>query len=299
VLPALRLEDSDEGVPSPGEVSREKPYDQLLRRWLKARLRRGIDSVTSALDDCEPHLAAGELAMVVDDLSFWQSLLRSGSNLFGVGQARNEALDVLARLTAPFAPHLAEAIHRLAKGREAQSVHLAAWPLPDPDWEDPVLLARMAKVRTCAALAKVAREQAGVPPERILSRAQIVLLSGSKEPVTELVSLQELLADVLRVVGVRVGPDVPAQLEWHLTLSPSRVAQREVSPAAIDAALASLSAEAAATLASQLCEGLSIRLEVAGRSITLLPDEVDFAVRAQPGWVAVADREYLVLLAVG
>jgi isoleucyl-tRNA synthetase len=299
VIPALRLGASSEHVPPARGLSREKPYDQLLHRWLQARLHRAIDSVTDALDGCTPHLAAGELGVLVDELSVWQSLLGSGSSLFGAGQARDEALDVLARLTAPFTPHLAEAIHRLARGREAQSVHLAAWPLPDPGWENPVLLARLAKVRACAALTGVARERAGVQPDRILPQAQIVLLSGSQEAATELVSLRELLAEALGVFEVQVRPDVAVQVEWHLALNPTRAAQREVSPAAIEYALASLSAEAAATLASQLREGLSIRLEVEGRSITLLPDEVDFAVQAEPGWIGVADRDYLVLLAVG
>ena len=53
------------------------------------------------------------------------------------------------------------------------------------------------------------------------------------------------------------------------------------------------------SLAAQVREGRSIRLDVAGRSITLLPDEVQLSALAPPGWAAATSEDHLVLLSVG
>jgi leucyl-tRNA synthetase len=42
-------------------------------------------------------------------------------------KVRDEAVDLLGRLLAPFVPHMAEAIYQ-ASGPKATSVHLAGWP---------------------------------------------------------------------------------------------------------------------------------------------------------------------------
>jgi isoleucyl-tRNA synthetase len=94
-----------------------------------SRLQQAICGVTEALDAGEPRRAAEELAALVGDLAGWYA-----PDQLGGGE---EWLESLSRLLAPFVPHLAEAIHRQVAGSAAKSVHLAAWPSPDPAGEEP------------------------------------------------------------------------------------------------------------------------------------------------------------------
>jgi hypothetical protein len=109
----------------------------------------------------------------------------------------------------------------------------------------------------------------------------------------------ELAAAVLRVGQVRFTPQAAAHVTWQLTLSPERSAKPEALTAQIEAAFASLDPELATGLVSQLWDGLSVSLEVAGRAVTLLPDEATISAEAQPGWTAVADAKFLLVLDVG
>jgi isoleucyl-tRNA synthetase len=84
---------------------------------LQARLLQAVSTVTEALERCDLSQATGELAALAGDLS--NSCMPERSE-------RAEVIEVLARLLAPFAPHLAEAIYQA--GGHTTSVHLAGWP---------------------------------------------------------------------------------------------------------------------------------------------------------------------------
>lgn len=265
--------------------------DDLLDRWLAARLSQSIILMTDSLDAGEPYLAAEELAALVADLDKWYAPHRPQ----GVGQV----LELLCRLLAPFVPHLAEAIHRQLGGRGTPSLQLSAWPSPDPALGDRELLAKMSRVRRLAELGRNARAQADVQPSRLLSRAVIGLLGDHSGDLDDLQPFAELIAKVLGTRQVQFASDAAAQVEWRLSLLPEHRVERDVRAADIEAALADLDAEESARLASQLWAGLSIGLQVSGWAITLLPDEVYISAHAQPGWAAAADAEHLAILNVG
>jgi isoleucyl-tRNA synthetase len=270
----------------PGQV----PGGDLLDRWLAARLNQAISAVTHALESREPRRAADALAALVNDLVDWYMPRRSGSGV--------RMLEPLSQLLAPFAPHLAESIHRQLDGRRLPSVHLAPWPSPAPAAEDRAILAQMTRVRCLARLGQSARAGAGVPSDRRLRRAIIGLLAGAHTEGTDLTLFAPLLADVLAAEQVQIASDARAQVEWRLSLRPEPWAPRDVAVAELEAALATLDAETSAGLASQLQAGLSVGLQVSGQAITLLPDQVCISVQAPPGWAAAADADHLVILQV-
>lgn len=267
----------------------------LLDRWLRARLHQLVQDVGRALDAADPFAAADHLAALVDDAAFWYLARQPAADAVG-----DEKLILLSKLLAPFVPHLAEAIRRrqaAARPRGPESsVHLAAWPAPPPDWQDEVLLGRMTLLRRLAALGHTARIAAGLAPDRPLRQGVVGLEGEAAAGWPGPGELQDLLARVLAVDAVKVRPYAAVQISWHLSLAPRREPVREVAPAAIADALAALEPGQAATLAGQLREGLSVSLQAGGRSITLLPDEVQAAPRAQPGWTAAAEGGLLVSL---
>ncbi len=278
---------------SPYAPEQEEPGKSaaLLDRWLLARLNRAISAVTHALDACQPQPAAAELAALVEDISDWYLLHRSGGGRW--------VLADLSRLLAPFVPYLAEAIHRQSDGGGAESVHLAAWPMHDPKAEEPGLLELMTQVRRLAALGQAARAGAGVDPDLLLRQAFFGPRTAEAGEEALAGPFQDLLAEALGVSQVRFTPNAATEVDWCLALNPRQAVERDVAARDIEAALAALEPGTAAELALQLGERLSISLKVAGKAVTLLPDEVSATALARPGWAAAAADDFVVVLKVG
>ena len=96
--------------------------DELLDRWLAARLHHAATTVTQALDGREPGRAAGELAALVGDLAAWYVPRRPGA-----GREFLKPLDPLAgSLCAP-----SGGSHSSPDGQEAQA-KCAPGRLADP-----------------------------------------------------------------------------------------------------------------------------------------------------------------------
>ena len=280
------LDPSEAGSMPPGQATGE-----LLDEWMAARLYHAAAAVTRALDEREPGRAARELAALLDDWAGWYAPRRPG-----VGR---ELVEPLTLLLAPFAPHLAEAIHRQRGRRSRPSVHLEDWPVLNPAWENESLLKNMTRIQHLAALGLRARAQAGMQPDELLPGALVGSLAGATWSRADLEPFTALLADSLGVARVELSADAAGRVEWRLSLDPERPVQRDVSQPAIAAALAALSADRAAQIAAQLQQGISVGLEVSDQAITLLPDEVTISVRPRAGWAAAADDEHLVALVVG
>jgi isoleucyl-tRNA synthetase len=291
LLPVWRLAmDLVTGADHDQKQGKERPTgDALLDQWLMACLHESTWIVTRALDAGDAQRAAETVTRLLGDLSLWHRLSE--------GRGHRVAASVLSQLLAPFVPHLAEAVHRRLTKGTGQSVHLGNWPLPDPDWAEPRLVAGMSEVRELARLGETARLRAGIELERPLRQA-LVSMTGDPAGAEALAPFQTLLAQLLGAAQVRFGPDAGAQITWHLDLATEQAVQRSVPTVEIRAALASLAPENAANLAAQLGEGLSVGLTVDDRAITLLPDEVVVTMQAKPGWIAAAGEKRLVALEV-
>jgi isoleucyl-tRNA synthetase len=268
----------------PGDVC------ELGRRWLRARIHQAVMCITEALERGLARRAAQDLTELVAEVARWPAGLDRSS--------REWAVDVISRLTAPFVPYLAEALHRQVASQPGQSVHLLAWPLPDPSWQDDKALYLGNLAWQVAALGERARAKAGVDPGRLLAQAFIGSGPQEEQSITVLPAFRELLAMILAVEQASpLQKSVPVR--WHLTLHREKMPDRGVPAVDIQAALQALAPDPAAALAYELRQGRSASLTVGGRPITLLPDEVRVWPIAQPGWAAAADSDFLVVLDVG
>lgn len=287
----------------PVSAGRLTAVGALLDRWLKARLHEVVGAVGQALDAADPGQAARHLSTLPGDLAGWY-LPQHPRGSLPAGPVGEEVVSVLNRLLAPFVPHLAEAIsdrldRRQVGRRQAGavgSVHLAAWPAPPSAWQENALLAQMALVRRLVALGRTARAAAGLDADQRAGQALVGLEREAAAQWPGPGPLQDLLARALAVDVLEVVSDAASRLSWQLSLVPGREPVREVPPSTIAQSLAALDAGEAAGLAGKLRAGLSIRLEVGGQAITLLPDEVQVTPQAAAGWTAAADDELLVSL---
>lgn len=266
------------------------PDSELLGRWLRARVAQAVGVVTDALHNGDLSRATSELVALVDEV------VRLDLPCQTVGGGG--VLDTLSRLLAPFVPHLAEAMHRQTALRAGDSVHLAHWPVAEAGRADDEILAQLARLQQLEALGESARRQYGVEPEQRLPAAVVGHLAQQPHDLGSSAVLA-LLAKVLSVGQVVVVENLPHPAVWKLTLSPDETAQRAIASCEGDASLASLDPESATALVAQLWGGFSVGLEVAGRAITLLPQDVEIKVEAQPGWAVAGGAGWIVALQIG
>lgn len=279
----------------------------LLDNWLTARLHETVSKVTQALEVYDVYRATGTLSTLISDLVDWYAPQRPCGGC--------QALEILAKLLAPFLPHLAEVIYREGDWRvngRAESVHLCEWPTADDTWQESGILQQMESVRRLAALGQEARRRAGVGSDQMLRKAVIGTLPGYPAELDQLALFADLLAEVLGVTKAEFSADAATRVRWRLSLKlddlsggESAVHRQRMTVGQINSLLAELGPVAAADLASQLRAGLSVRVEGSGQGalpdgvggLTLLPDEVNITPQASRGWMAAAGTAYLILLA--
>ncbi|MEK7512694.1 MAG: class I tRNA ligase family protein, partial [Patescibacteria group bacterium] len=161
------------------ETNDRKQMENVLDRWILARLDGLVNFMTEQLDRYEVREAALAVEAFVDDLSRWyirrsrrrfqpvrRNFGKSGKSEddkdFATASATlRHALETLARLLAPFTPFFAEEIYQKIKGdSDPESVHLCAWPKGgDIDLD---LLSNMEILRNQASMALEQRQKSNI-----------------------------------------------------------------------------------------------------------------------------------------
>ena len=266
-------------------------------RWLHSRLSATVRAVREAWEAYD--VTAGTRAIVgfvVDDLSNWWVRLNRSRFWVPGGSADPAALatlhDVLGvstRLLAPAAPFLSDAVHRALTGTSA---HLAPFPHPAPEHEDPALERAMDVVRRLASLARAAREDVGIRVRQPLSRMLAAIPADVDRGVFDaLVPLLAAEVNVKRVELVHAGTDL-VSLEARPSFRALGKRFGKATPVAAEA-IRRMSSEAVARFEA----GEPVEVEVEGRAVRLEADDLvvhrqargDVVVRADGVVVAALD----------
>jgi isoleucyl-tRNA synthetase len=177
-------------------------------RWLLSRLQATVETVTDRLEADHPHEAGRALEdLVLEDLSRWYvRLVRDRAWVEADASTKRaayatlaEALDTVARLVAPFTPHLAEALYR-DLGGEHPTVHMADWPDVDDDLRDPTLEERMSLARDVVEAASTARQEAGM---KLRWPVGEVVVAGDEAVEAAVEALEHVVADQANAKEVR------------------------------------------------------------------------------------------------
>jgi isoleucyl-tRNA synthetase len=184
--------------PAPAERS-------VLDRWLLSRLQQTVAEVGRELDDYQLTRAYRAVVdFVNEDLSNW-FVRRSRPRFWGNTDETDsraafrtlwEALQAIARLTAPAVPFYADWLHRAVDG--GKSAHLAPFPVPDQALVDAALEEEMAAVRVLVSLGRAAREEVRIRVRQPL-RTLHAVVPGRVRPRPELL---QVLKDELNVKDV-------------------------------------------------------------------------------------------------
>ncbi|MGI9189880.1 MAG: isoleucine--tRNA ligase [Longimicrobiaceae bacterium] len=172
-----------------------------LDRWLRSRLATVTGAVIRDLEAYDLTHAIRALGdFVVDDLSNWY-VRRSRERFWGSGDGADAAafamlrtaLLTTTRLMAPFAPFLADWLHRALTG--GASVHLAGFPEVVEGDGDEALEQAMDAARRLSTLGRAARERVGIRVRQPLGTLHAVVPDAVSVPP----ELLEILRDELNV----------------------------------------------------------------------------------------------------
>ena len=216
-----------------GGTSRSNKSQNVLDRWILARLGQLIRESTQGFEKYQLDAATRPIAFFIDDLSAWylrrsrERISAKGRSASGGKEGKQQALatlryvlHTLARVIAPSMPFFAERLYQAVKeGNDPESVHLAEWPLtPHTGFfsglfkkRDDGVLKAMADARAIVTQALEARDKAGIKVRQPLASLSI---PTSSKLTDEYLSI---IADEVNVKTVRkAGDDVV--LDTALTL---------------------------------------------------------------------------------
>jgi isoleucyl-tRNA synthetase len=189
-----------------------------LDRWALSEVHRLAGEVDAALEDFDTQRAGRALSTFIDDLSNWY--VRRSRRRFWDGDPAalstlHECLHVLTRLLAPFVPFVTEKVWGALFSDSGESVHLAAWPEPDPAQVDVALGEQVALVRRLVELGRSARADSKMKTRQPLAQALIsapgwsTLPESLRDEVREELNVVELagLADTGELVELSVKPN--------------------------------------------------------------------------------------------
>ena len=269
--------------------------DNLLDRWILARLNQVVARVSEALEESDPPSATLAVEGLIDDLTnwyvrrsrrrYWKSELDEDK-----GQAYATLYHVLVkliRLLAPFVPFVSEAIYqnlvRSVYPGAYDSVHHTAWPQADPAVSDARLLDQMALSRRIASLGLSARTNANLKVRQPLAKA--LVYAGKAALNAELV---EIVIDELNVKTFEFVAE-EGQLVSYKILPDNKLLGPQFG-ARFPALRTALSNADPGEVATNVRAGQPVLLTLDGETISLKPEEVLVQTQPAAGLAVAADK---------
>ncbi|MBM3190836.1 MAG: class I tRNA ligase family protein, partial [Chloroflexi bacterium] len=271
--------------------------DNLLDRWILARINQLVGSCTTALNNSDSCTAVQEVEAFLDDLTNWY-VRRNRRRFWKSEHDRDKqtayatlyhVLLKLSKLLSPFVPFVTEVMYQnLARNVQPtayESVHHCDWPQADPAVMDEKLLEQMALARRIASLGLGARNSANIKVRQPLAKALVYAGEARRELGDELVAIVtdelnvkavEFVQEEGQLVTYRVSPD-------GRLLGPKlgrRLPQVRAALSQLDPAL----------VAKRVQAGLAVAVEVEGESVELAPGEVLVQTQPAEGLAVAADK---------
>ncbi|RNC29493.1 MAG: Isoleucine--tRNA ligase [Candidatus Dichloromethanomonas elyunquensis] len=267
-----------------------------LDRWILSKYH-------GLLEEVETNMAAYDLTktvrkiqeFVIEDLSNWY-IRRSRRRFWDSGLSEDkksvynttyEILLGLARISAPFAPYLAEEIYMNLTGET--SVHLADYPVTVTTLIDRNVEARMDLVRDLVTLGRSAREQVKI---KVRQPIQKILVEGKYEAlISDLVSL---IQEELNVKEVVFAKNLSDFMDFSLKLN-----FKTAGPAfgskikSLGKALADTDASA---FAAKLEAGQTLGIDVDGEQLNITKEYVTVSISAKEGFTVTMENNLFVII---
>ena len=288
----------DGWVPSEADAAAGRT---LLDRWILSRLDAVVAESRAALDAYDAARAARGIEGFVEDLSNWY--VRRNRRRFWKGEldddkraayaTLHEVLATVARLLAPFVPHLADAMwgNLVASVDPAapDSVHLADYPARVAGRALPEVNAAVSLARRVVALGRTARAATSLKTRQPLATVRVKLPAASggvlsSDPATA-DALQAEILDELNAKSLELLTDASELVDRTLYPLLPVIGPRH------GGAVGVIMAGARSGDWRELPDGGA---EVGG--VVLTPDEFQLTARARPGHEVAEEGDLLVAL---
>jgi isoleucyl-tRNA synthetase len=202
---------------TPAEAGAQSPK-HILDAWILSELNAVTRNVTESLEKFDVVTAGRAIADFTNDLSTWY--LRRSRDRFKNGTDEEKASAVatlghclltVAKLLAPFTPHVAEGLYK-ELGGEKESVHLETWPTAGEPDEN--LRSQMRRVRQACSMGLEKRAKAGINVRQVLSKLEI----GAEWPFEEW--MLAIVAEEVNVKEATYEKDDEFEVELDTELTP-------------------------------------------------------------------------------
>lgn len=200
-------------APKPGVWRTDS--QNVLDRYILAKLASLAEALTAALDGCDISGACEELRQFTEALTNWyvrRSRQRFWDEDADAIDTLHTVLEVTCRLAAPLLPLITEVIWRNITGE--RSVHLTDWPVPGTVPADPALVAAMDQVRDVCSSASSLRKA-----HKLRVRLPLPKLTVAVDDPQRLAPFADLIADELNVKAVELTEDIDRYGRFELAVN--------------------------------------------------------------------------------
>jgi isoleucyl-tRNA synthetase len=270
--------------------------DNLLDRWILARLNKTTQQVTTFLENSDSLTGTLVLEALLDDLSNWY--VRRSRRRFWKSEKDQDKQTAYAtlyhvmvkfmRLLAPFIPFITESMYQnlvVAVRPEAYgSIHHTSWPVVDSAARDDDLLEQMELARQVASLGLGARNSAGLKVRQPLAR--VLVYAGQKRSLRQ--ELVDIVMDELNVKAFEFVPEAGKLVSYQVL--PDNKLLGPKFGARFPAVRAALLALDPVKVADAVQAGLPVELNVDGEQVVLAPEEILIQTQPAEGLAVAADK---------
>jgi len=286
-----------EGIFDPAFPEGSTPHsDNLLDRWVLARLNQVVARVEEGLLASDIPGASQAVEIFLDDLTnwyvrrsrrrFWKSELDADKN--SAYATLYHILVKLAKVLAPFTPFVTEVMYqnlvRSVYAQAHESIHHCSWPTADLATVDDKLLDEMSLARRIASLGLSARSDANLKVRQPLNKV-LVHVGGKYTLRAELVNI---IMDELNVKGFDFVEQEGKLVNYRI-LPDNKLLGPKYGARFPKVRLALQSANPG-EVAARLRLSLPVELDVDGEYISLAPQEVLVQTQPVEGLAVAADK---------
>ncbi|MGS2740264.1 isoleucine--tRNA ligase [Sinomicrobium sp. M5D2P17] len=277
-----------------------------IDRWILSELNTLIRKVDSFYADYEPTRAARAISDFTQEyLSNWFVRLSRrrfwkgdyGKDKISAYQTLYTCLEVIARLGAPIAPFYMDRLYRdltavTGKGNKV-SVHLADFPVYDEKCVDKLLEHKMEKAQTISSLVLSLRKKESIRVRQPLQKIMIPVLDEQSRE--EILAVADLIKSEVNVKEIELLDDASGVLVKQVKPNFKKLGPRfGKDMKVISSKIQGFTQEDIKKIEQN---GL-IEVEINGKSITLVSDEVEISSQDIEGWLVAVSEGLTVALDV-